>query len=259
MDHRFSESAKLMQTLPVIDLHNGIVVRGMAGKRSEYRPIVSRLTAASDALSVARAFREHLGLARLYVADLDGILHGRPNLPVYRTLADDGFELLVDAGLREAAGAESVVAAGAAQVIAGLETSSGPSALAALCVQIGAARVIFSLDLMRGFPIGKLDAWGSSDSFEIGCRAAQCGVTQMIVLDVAQVGIGEGVSTMPLCRRLKERFPELLVITGGGIRTIADVQQLADAGVNYVLIASAFHDGSIGAQEIAALAAVVPS
>ncbi len=248
-----------MQILPVIDLLNGVVVRGVAGKRSEYRPIVSRLTNVSDALSVARSFREQLGLARFYVADLDAILHQRPNLLVYHALADEGFELLVDAGLREIAGAESVVKAGAAKVIAGLETWSGPSELAALCAHFGAARVIFSLDLMRGSPVGNLEAWGTSDPFEIGSQAIQCGVTEMIVLDMAQVGIGSGVATAALCRRLKERFPQLSVMTGGGIRSAVDLEELREAGVSGVLIASALHDGTIGAQEIAALAGEIPS
>src|SRR5262245_27511643 len=98
-----------MDILPVLDLLNGIVVRGVAGKREEYRPIESRLVDSADVLPVARAFREQLGLTRIYLADLDAILHQHPNPDLYRELAEDGFELLVDAGLRNVESAESVL------------------------------------------------------------------------------------------------------------------------------------------------------
>ena len=242
-----------MQILPVLDLLKGVVVRGVAGKRSEYRPVVSRLTEAVDALSVARAFREQLGIARLYVADLDAILHQWPNLEIYRTLAGEGFELLVDAGYRDITAAERVIDSGATKVIIGLETWPGPIELTQLCHQLGTARVIFSLDLMRGAPVGQLESWGTADPFAIGCQAVACGLTEMIVLDVAQVGVGNGITTAALCRRLQERFPELAIITGGGVRNAEDLQELAKNGVSGVLIASALHDGRIGVKDIAAV------
>jgi phosphoribosylformimino-5-aminoimidazole carboxamide ribotide isomerase len=243
-----------MEILPVLDLLEGIVVRGVAGRRSEYRPIVSHLTDVPDVLSVARAFRSQFGLTRLYVADLDAIIYQRPNFDIYHTLASEGFELLIDAGSREIAAANQVVEAGAKKAIAGLETWPGPVELAELCDDLGAAQVVFSLDLLRGASVGQLDSWGTSDPFEIGAGAVQCGVTEMIVLDLAQVGVGEGVTTGSLCRRFKERFPGLSIITGGGIRNMADLLKLADLGVSGVLIASALHDGRIGAREIAGVA-----
>jgi len=82
-----------LQILPVLDLLNGIVVRGVGGRRDEYRPVKSVLTDSAKPLDVARAFRDRLELTTLYVADLDGILHQQPNETVFRQLATDGFEL----------------------------------------------------------------------------------------------------------------------------------------------------------------------
>src|SRR5216684_7133564 len=112
----FLKRVHFMHVLPVLDLLEGVVVRGVGGRRDEYRPVVSRLVDRPDPFSVARAFRDQLGLTRLYVADLDAILHQRPNREVYRSLADEGLELLVDAGLRDVKSAELNLAAGAAQV-----------------------------------------------------------------------------------------------------------------------------------------------
>lgn len=234
-----------MQIIPVLDLLEGVVVRGVGGRRETYRPIVSRLVDRSDALSVARAFRDQLGLSRLYVADLDAILHDRPNYNVYRSLADAGFEIQLDAGLRNVEAAKSILAAGAGQVVAGLETWPAPEDLSALCASGGAERVIFSLDMKNGLPLGDLVRWQSTDPLAIARRAVEAGIGQMIVLDLAQVGMGAGVSTSELCRQVLAEFPQLRLITGGGIRDAADLDRLAKLGIAGVLVASALHDGRI--------------
>ena len=239
-----------MEIIPVLDLMNGVVVRGVAGRRDEYRPVVSRLVDAPDPLSVARAFRDQLGLTRLYVADLDAILHGRPNRNVYRSLASEGFDLFVDAGLRSVPSADDIVDAGATKIVAGLETWPAPEELASLCRRIGAERVIFSLDLSQGAPLGDIAHWRTSDPLAIALWAMQAGVQQIIVLDLSQVGTGSGVTTADLCGRLLAEGPDLYLITGGGVRNPSDLDRLATVGVSGVLVASALHDGRIGRSDI---------
>ena len=248
-----------MKLLPVLDLLQGIVVRGVAGKRDEYRPVESCLTVKADALSVANAFRESLDLSELYVADLDAILHDQPNADIFRRLAADGFPFMVDAGLRDVDRARMLIDTGATAVIAGLETTPGPNHLRQLCRDIGTDRVIFSLDLQAGRPLGDLSQWecvrvgDTTDPFEIASEAIGAGIERMIVLDLEQVGVGQGVSTADLCRRLSDRFPALRLITGGGVRTIRDVLELATTGAEAVLVASALHNGVIGDEELSAL------
>ncbi len=246
-----------MDILPVLDLLNGLVVRGVGGKRNEYRPVESRLVDRPDILSVARAFRDQLGLTRLYVADLDAILHGRPNRVACRSLADEGFELLIDAGFRTVESAGAVLADGPARVIAGLETWPGPRELAQLCRETGTDRVIFSLDLRHGLPLGDLAPWRTADPFEVAVQAVEAGVKEIIVLDLAQVGIGSGVTTIPMCRQLRERFPALRLITGGGVREGADLLELASEGIDGALVASALHDGRLGREDIRRLSGTV--
>ncbi len=72
----------------------------------------------------------------------------------------------------------------------------------------------------------------------------------MIVLDLAQVGGGSGISTVDLCRKLLARFGDLRVITGGGVRNATDLLQLQQAGIDAVLLASSLHDGRIGRSEL---------
>jgi phosphoribosylformimino-5-aminoimidazole carboxamide ribotide isomerase len=242
-----------MRVLPVLDLLDGHVVRGVAGRRQEYRPIESTLTAGSDPLEIATAMRSRFGLGNLYVADLDAILHKRPHLAILKTLADAGFGLMVDAGIRHAEDAQPLFAAGAQKIVAGLETLGRPAELANLTASWGSERVVFSLDLKGGEPLGDQTAWPAVP-LEIVRAVVSAGCTQIIVLDIAHVGTATGLPTLPLCKTIRNPFPEMSIITGGGIRDVGDLRQLAELPVDAVLIASALHNGAISRDDVESLA-----
>ena len=71
-----------------------------------------------------------------------------------------------------------------------------------------------------------------------------------LIITGAAVGSGEGPPHQETCLGWKERFPELELITGGGVRNLDDLLALKKAGVDGVLIASALHDGSLGRAEL---------
>jgi phosphoribosylformimino-5-aminoimidazole carboxamide ribotide isomerase len=245
---------KILQILPVLDVMNGRVVRGIAGRREEYRPVKSVLTESCDALHVAEAIRARFELSAIYLADLDAILHGAPNLEILRTLADAGFLLTVDAGIRCCDDASAIIAAGAHLLVAGLETLAGPRELSRLIERFGASRVVFSLDLRDGRPMGNVSAWEKTDPLGIAGQAIEVGCSQFIVLDIARVGTAAGVPTLPLCAKMHARWPDATIITGGGIRGIDDLRRFDPAVVNGVLIASALHNGAVTQADLASLA-----
>ena len=240
-----------MRILPVLDLMNGVVVRGVAGRRAEYRPVVSRLTASCRPLDVAGAFHAHFGLTELYLADLDAIAGAAPALSVYAGLWGAGFRLWVDAGLRTA-DAEPLLHAGVEGIVAGLETLPGPETLAHLCREWG-ERIVFSLDLKEGRPLGKPDTWGGGDAWSVAAEAVAAGVRRLLVLDLARVGVNEGSGTEELCIRLARTYPGLEVAAGGGVRDRADLERLRAGGVRAVLVASALHDGRLRREDLAGL------
>ena len=235
-----------MSILPVLDLMQGQIVRGIAGRREEYRPIVSQLTASAEPLAIARAFRDQFGFTELYLADLDAIEHGFVDVETYRRLHGDGFRLWIDAGLRWAddEATSMLIDQKGSSLVIGLESVEGPTELERLVERIGPERAVFSLDLKNGQPLGRRELW-PADSWEIAERALATNVRRLIVLDLAQVGVGQGVGTEDLCRRLKKAHPHLQLTAGGGVRGIDDVRRLEQIGVDYVLVASALHDGRI--------------
>jgi len=234
-----------MRILPVLDLQNGLVVRGVGGRRQEYRPVVSRLTSSSRPLDVALAFRAHFGFDELYLADLDAIAGHPPAWDTYASLREAGFRLNVDAGVRTTADAKPLAGAGVEGIVAGLETLTGPEVVRDLCRELGSKRILFSLDLKEGRPLGNLATWYTTEAWPIVERAVHLGVRRVIVLDLARVGGHGGTGTEEFCARLVGEFPGVEMLAGGGVRDEDDLVRLRQAGVKVVLVASALHDGRL--------------
>jgi phosphoribosylformimino-5-aminoimidazole carboxamide ribotide isomerase len=245
-----------VRVIPVIDLMGGQVVRGVGGRRDEYRPIQSILCTDSRPTSVggtlaAANFRE------VYVADLDAIGGGAPAWKIYAELSACGLDLWVDAGTCDAArmcelarfAAEGRQLTG---LIAGLESLGTPKALADM-VTVAGERLVFSLDLKHGQPLVQSGAWNGLSAEQIATIALRLGARRMIVLDLASVGEGRGVGTEQVCRNLRCRDAQLEITAGGGVRGWDDLRSLAAAGCDAALVASALHDGRISARECAAM------
>lgn len=242
-----------MRVLPVIDLKNRLVVRGVEGRRAEYQPVSSVLVSSSCPADIARAIRDQLGLTEIYVADLDALAGAAPDLATLTELQDLGFRLWVDAGLRDTATATPLANAGVSVLVAGLETLRGPEALTDLLRNYGSRRLVFSLDLKHGRPLGDLSHWEGTDAWSVATAAIAAGVRRLLVLDLSRVGTGAGTGTEELCARLAAAHPQVELAAGGGVRGPDDLQRLANSGVQIALVASALHDGRLTPAHLAAL------
>lgn len=230
----------------MIDLLGGAAVRAVGGRRSEYRPLTgSRLTPSCDPATVAAALRRCVGHSGMYLADLDALAGRTPAFGLYTGLAAAGHELMIDAGVRSAAEALAVAGAGAAAVVAGLETVPSPAALAGILAALGPQRLVFSVDLRAGQPLGDRVAWGTDPSAIAG-TACEVGVRRILLLDLARVGTGAGVGTEPLLRQLRsDAGPGTEILVGGGVADRGDLDRLAAAGADGALVATALHDGRL--------------
>jgi phosphoribosylformimino-5-aminoimidazole carboxamide ribotide isomerase len=239
--------------IPVLDVLKGQVVRGVAGRREEYRPIVSRLTASTAPGDVAHALHDEFGFSLFYLADLDAILGQPAAIALYEELHAAHFRLWVDAGLRQAADAAPLRAAGVEGIVAGLETLAGPNVLRELLLEFGPERLLFSVDLKGGVPLGRAEAWPAADAVTLAGLAVALGVRRLIFLDLARVGMGQGTGTENACAELVDRYPGIEVIAGGGVRDRSDLERLRQCGVSGVLVASALHDGRLTSDKLLGL------
>jgi phosphoribosylformimino-5-aminoimidazole carboxamide ribotide isomerase len=248
-----------MRVIPVIDLLGGQVVRGVGGRRDEYRPIVSSLVESSEPAAVALGLKKRFELPRIYVADLDAIGGGERDVCSWQAIAAAGWALTIDAGLRTAA---EVASLGDllrrdfvdAEFVIGLESCRCLADLAELnrC-GVNMRSAVFSLDLKAGVPLTQDADWRGASPVEVMSEVHRCGIRRTIVLDLADVGSGQGTSTLPLVRQLRDRFPDLEIIAGGGVRGPGDLRQLQASGADAALVASALHDGRLTPADLQSL------
>jgi phosphoribosylformimino-5-aminoimidazole carboxamide ribotide isomerase len=243
-----------VRVIGVVDLQHGRAVHARQGIRDRYQP-VSSIAGASidpgDALALARAYVQDLGVGEMYVADLDAIL-GRPPQDACVTALAALAPVWWDAGVSSADAACRGAGLGVAQVVVGLETLSSYDALGQICDAVGGYRVAFSLDLRHGEPVRAASgALPAEEAHLVAARAAGLGVGAVIVIDLARVGSSGGVD-LGLIARVRDAAPGVTLLAGGGVRGVEDLRHLADAGCDGALVATALLDGRIGSAELAA-------
>jgi phosphoribosylformimino-5-aminoimidazole carboxamide ribotide isomerase len=241
-----------MRIVPVLDLKGGMAVHAVRGQRDAYAPVQSTLAASADPVELARAFRTALSVDACYVADLDAITGRGDHGPAIRAIAALGLTVWLDAGVGTAADAERAIRHGAGRVIVGSETLADAQELPAIvAVALRAdADAILSLDLEDGRLLGRSPAIAGLDPVELAALAWDAGVHGFIVLDLARVGAGAGVATGP-AGRLRRAFPAAEIVVGGGVRNAGDLRELALAGFDAALVATALHTGALTAADLA--------
>lgn len=229
----------------MIDVLERRAVRGIAGERGRYDDLKTRWTRSIDPAEVAGALVDAYRPLRLYVADLDAILHQRPAFDLYQRIANLGVKVWIDAGVRRPVDCLRLRDAGVTGIVIGLETWIDPGELPRLRAEIPDVELIFSLDLKGGVPrIAEGAIWKKSSSRGIASEAAPH-VDGVLLLDLGDVGTGTGGSTDALLHELSREREMPPLIAGGGIRGMEDLGRLARAGAAAVLVASALHDGRI--------------
>jgi phosphoribosylformimino-5-aminoimidazole carboxamide ribotide isomerase len=248
-----------MRVIPVIDLLGGQVVRGIAGRRADYRPIVSQIAADARPATVARALVERFGFDTVYVADLDAIMYRQPDTAAWKEISGQGLKLWLDAGVsdRRSAwrGREALSAAGADfMLIVGLESLQDADELPVITKDWDFP--IVSVDLKGGSLLTRTEEFkGVAPAHVAHTLVKVYGIDHLIVLDLEDVGCNRGTRTLELCREIHEAWPpsqrkEITLISGGGVRGVDDLRALADAGCDAALVASALHDGRLSREDI---------
>lgn len=219
----------------MLDLAGGQVVRGVRGERAAYRPIVSRLAAGSDPVAIAATLLATPGRP-LYVADLDAIQGGAPQLESLRRLLALDVELWLDAGLPDPAAAAALLRelggdAGRVRLVYGSESLVAGSAIEGLA---GDPRAILSLDCRLERPLDPAGLWSRPATWP----------RTVIAMTLDRVGAAAGPDLATLAR-LRALAPDRAWVGAGGVRDAADLRAAASTGAAAWLVASALHDGTL--------------
>jgi phosphoribosylformimino-5-aminoimidazole carboxamide ribotide isomerase len=241
-----------MQVIPVLDLLDGHVVRAVRGERTAYRPIQSRLAAASEPLPIARALLAASGERTLYIADLGAILQRGAHASMLAALraALPGIELWLDAGYADYASMRALfdhidaigqhAGRAADHDLATLVPVFGTESLrdihALHAAQTAGLSPILSLDHRAGQLLAATDLERSSTWWP----------SRVIAMTLDQVGSYAGPD-LPTFERIRaSAAAHTTVIGAGGIRNRADMTAAASTGATAWLVASALHDRQIG-------------
>ena len=237
-----------MKIIPVIDIRSGVAVHAVRGRRKEYLPLKSILCDSADPVSVALAFKK-CGFEELYVADLDAVMGKGENFSILKKIVEKtGLHLMVDAGICDLNQARQLLQRKVSKVIVGTETLPNLGFVKEAVDSFGSDRVIVSLDLKAGKVLSKDPALKSLSALELACDFQDVGVGELIVLDLARVGSGEGVDFSLLKELLGSVRMKLLV--GGGIRDLKDLKMLRNLGVHDILLATSLHSGAVSIQDL---------
>lgn len=234
----------MLRVIPVIDLLAGEVVHARRGDRANYRAVQSVLCAGAEPEQVLRGLLTLAPFSTVYCADLDAIQgHGDHHATLRRLRAAfPEVELWVDAGLHDVDRVRRWRDEGLGRPIVGAESLPDASALDAIAEAMHPEEWILSLDYRGEEFLGppallrRLDRWPAN----------------LIAMNLAKVGSGEGPDTA-LLQRLASLGQGRRVHAAGGVRNTRDLHDAHAAGASGALVATALHDGRIGAAELRAI------
>jgi phosphoribosylformimino-5-aminoimidazole carboxamide ribotide isomerase len=237
-----------LKIIPVIDILNRKVVHAAKGERHNYKPLESILFKSTEPLEVAKGFKA-LGFSELYVANLDAIIDCSTDLGFFKDIVEEtGLRLMVDAGITSFERAEKLIESNVSKLIIGTETLQSKKFVAQAVEIFGSNRVVVSLDLKGDKILVKLGFDGCLSPICLLKDFKAMGVSQVIVLDLARVGSGDGVNLDFLKKVIAEVGVEVYV--GGGVRDINDLLELKELGVSGALVATALHTGKISIAQL---------
>lgn len=230
------------QFIPVLDLKGGTTVYAVKGNRATYRPLKSPLIGSSDPVSVAKALIGATGAQKLYIADLDAIEGRGDNKQSISDIQDaiSDVTLMVDPGIQTLAECEPWFATSNLELVIATETMEDPQLLENLN-PAQKKRTILSLDF---------DQTGFRGHLEI-LNTPNIWPERIIAMTLSKVGNIEGPD-IDLMNELSKQARDKKFFAAGGLRSIDDARQLANAGASGILAATAFHKKLITQKEIAA-------
>jgi phosphoribosylformimino-5-aminoimidazole carboxamide ribotide isomerase len=227
-----------MEVIPAIDLRNGAAVQLVGGDVAQERVHVD------DPVEQARAFVK-MGSRWIHVVDLDRALGQGSNLQVVKRLLEQvqGVRFQVGGGIRFTEDIDDLLDCGAARVVVGTRAVTDDKWFAHVCDRYG-DRIVAAVDVKQDEILIK--GWQESSGrrlLEWANRADQQGVGGFLYTDVSKEGRLQGANIQgveQLCKHVRKP-----VIASGGVRDVADLKRLAEAGAWGAVVGMAAYTGQL--------------
>lgn len=238
-----------MRIIPAIDLKDGKCVRLFKGdfsRSTEY---------SNDPAEVGRRFSA-LAVRDLHIVDLDGARTGEPvNQGIVAEIASSsGLEVQLGGGIRTRDDVSRWLDNGVTRCVIGSVAIREPATVQQWIDEFGTDAIVLALDVRLGadgVPMLTTHGWTQDAGTSLWeCLAQYDSLRHVLCTDVARDGALAGPNT-ELYAEILRRYPELQLQASGGVRDIADLSALRNAGLPAAITGRALLDGKITAMEVA--------
>lgn len=232
-----------MEVIPAIDIRGGRCVRlyqGDYGQETVY---------AEDPSEVASQWIS-LGAMRLHIVDLDGAKVGEPvNLPIIKAIVSSTtVPVQIGGGIRTFEAAQTAIYTGVDRVIIGTAAVADPGLLNLLVDELGAERIVVSVDAKDGMVA--LRGW--TESSEVSAsdliqQMSSIGVTRFLYTDITR----DGTLTEPNFESIQSLISDsgTNLLAAGGISSVEHLTRLAKLGAEGAVVGKALYTGDIDLKE----------
>lgn len=231
--------------IPAIDIIQGRCVRLSQGDYA------SKTVYDVDPCDMVRRFVD-AGFPRVHVVDLDGAKAASPqNLATLEKVASvPGARIEWGGGIKDSQALTDIFSAGASYAVVGSIAARQPDVMARWIREYGPGRMILGADVRNGRVA--VSGWQEEMQLTIEdlmLRLLPDGLTQVICTEISRDGMLAG-SAVELYRQLMERFPQVIFTSSGGIGSLADVEEVAAAGVSRVIVGKALYEGRVTLEQL---------
>jgi phosphoribosylformimino-5-aminoimidazole carboxamide ribotide isomerase len=236
----------MIEIIPAIDIIDGKCVRLSQGDYAQKKVYNE------NPLEVAKAF-EDVGVRRLHLVDLDGAKAQHiVNYKVLESIATN-TSLTIDfgGGLKSDDDLRIAFESGASMVTGGSIAVKNPAVFLSWLEKFGAEKIILGADVKNE----KIAVGGWIETTEIELLPfvksfMEKGVDKVICTDISKDGMLKGPS-IDLYRKMLGEMPDLYLIASGGVSSMQDIEQLAEADVPAVITGKAIYEGRIKMDDLA--------
>lgn len=232
-----------MQIIPVVDLMRGQVVHAKFGQRSQYAPIVSKLSVGSAPHDVVAGLLKLYPFHVVYIADIDAIEGSSNNFDLIEALQGDFPQITwwVDGGIRNV-NARMLYQANIRAVV-GSESMQTLQDYRAVSYAYQ-SRHVLSVDMRDNLALGAEELHHTGHFWP----------DDIIGMSLNTVGSNAGpdLTRLNALQQLNlGRKTPAGIYAAGGVRDAEDLQILKKMGIKGALVASALHNGQMTRDDIA--------
>ncbi len=230
----------MIELIPAIDIIEGKCVRLSKGDYS------TKKIYNEDPLEVAKMFEDY-GIRRLHLVDLDGAREGHVvNYRILEKLATR-TSLIIDfgGGLKHEDDLEIVFESGAQMVTGGSIAVKEPDTFTSWINKYGSGKIILGADVKDN--LIAVSGWVETTDKELIPFIQdyyEKGITKVISTDIGRDGMLEGPAT-EMYKDIRANLPYIYIIASGGVSSIEDIEELAEANIPAVIFGKAFYEGRI--------------